>query len=146
MNNQMRCFILIVLAVLFVACSPTKYDNRQQKQAVEKDNAQAWVGLYRGVLPCADCNRIELEIVLSEDFRYTMKTEKVGSIQFPPQVVRGKFKWRMDGNGLIQLDEKGDNMVFFVGNNGKLEMRANDGRAYPNYKGEVCHLNKLVEK
>ena len=37
-------------------------------------------------------------------------------------------------------------MVFFVRKDGKLEMRANDGRAYPNYKGEICHLNKLTEK
>ena len=138
----LRIYFLFLLSLLF-ACNQNIPNQQQSTQAVEKDNAQAWVGLYRGVLPCADCNRIELEIVLSEDFRYTMKTEKVGSIQFPPQVVRGKFKWRMDGNGLIQLDEKGDNMVFFVDKDGKLEMRANDGRAYPNYKGEVCHLNKL---
>lgn len=146
MNNFIKKnSVLIISAVLLIACSP-KIHNEKQKQAVEKDNTQAWAGVYRGVLPCADCNRIELEIALSEDFRYQMKTEKVGSIQFPPQVVRGKFKWRLDGVGLIQLDDKGDNMVFFVGEDGKLEMRANDGRAYPNYKGEICHLNKLTEK
>ena len=146
MNNFIKknC-VLMISAVLLIACSP-KIHNEKQKQAIEKDNTQVWAGVYRGVLPCADCNRIELEIVLFEDFRYQMKTKKVGSIQFPPQIVRGKFKWRLDGNGLIQLDKNGDNMVFFVGKDGKLEMRGNDGKAYPNHKGEICHLNKLVEQ
>ena len=144
MNNFIKknC-VLMISAVLLIACSPKMHNG---KQAVQADNVMAWSGTYRGVLPCADCNRIELEIVLFEDFHYQMKTEKVGSIQFPPQIVRGKFKWRFDGVGLIQLDDKGGNMVFFVGKDGKLEMRANDGRAYPNYKGEICHLNKLTEK
>ncbi|MBR6026210.1 MAG: copper resistance protein NlpE N-terminal domain-containing protein [Neisseriaceae bacterium] len=142
---MLRC-CLFIFVLLLISCSHEIKDEELSSVAVQKDNTSIWSGAYRGILPCADCNRIELEIVLSEDFRYTMKTEKVGSIQFPPQVVRGKFKWRLDGEGLIQLDERGDNMVFFVGTNGKLEIRGNDGRVYPNYKGEVCHLNKLVEK
>ncbi|MBR0129361.1 MAG: copper resistance protein NlpE N-terminal domain-containing protein [Neisseriaceae bacterium] len=146
MNNfiQKNC-VLMISAVLLIACSP-QIHNQKPKQAVQRDNTKVWSGTYRGILPCADCNRIELEIVLSADFHYQMKTEKIGSIQFPPQVVRGKFKWRLDGDGLIQLDDKGDNMVFFISQDGKLEMRANDGRAYPNYKGEICHSNKLTEK
>ena len=140
----LRIYCIFLLSLL-LACNQN-LSEKKSAQAVKMQESSAWSGTYRGVLPCADCNRIELEIVLSEDFHYQMKTEKVGSIQFSPQVVRGKFKWRLDGVGLIQLDDKGDNMVFFVGKDGKLEMRANDGRAYPNYKGEICHLNKLTEK
>ena len=135
----------MIPTVLLIACTP-QIHNEKQEQAVKKNNTQVWTGTYYGALPCADCNRIELEIKLLPDFTYQMKTQKVGSLQFPPQVVRGKFKWRLDGDGLIQLDENGDNMVFFVGKDGKLEMRGNDGKAYPNHKGEICHLNKLVEQ
>ena len=135
----------MISAVLLIACSQKIHDEKP-KQAVQADNTKVWSGTYRGILPCADCNRIELEIKLLPNFTYQMKTQKVGSLQFPPQIVRGKFKWRLDGDGLIQLDDKGDNMVFFISQDGKLEMRANDGRAYPNYKGEICHLNKLTEK
>ena len=138
---MLRLFLLILVLILN-ACL-YEAEDKELSSAVKKDNISAWSGTYHGVLPCADCNRIELEIVLFEDFRYRMKTEKIGSIQFPSQVVDGKFKWRLDGDGLIQLDEKSDNMVFFVGSDGRLEMRSNDGKSYPNYKGEVCHLNKL---
>ncbi|MBP3221168.1 MAG: copper resistance protein NlpE N-terminal domain-containing protein [Neisseriaceae bacterium] len=140
----LRSFCIFLLSFL-IACN----QNVAQKNtvsAVEMQNSNTWAGSYYGALPCADCNRIELEIKLSPDFTYQMKTQKVGSLQFPPQIVQGKFKWRLDGDGLIQLDENGDNMVFFVGKDGKLEMRGNDGKAYPNHKGEICHLNKLVEQ
>lgn len=136
---------ILLCLLIFSACSP-KINNTENTKAVQKENTTTWAGIYYGELPCADCNRIELEIKLSPDFTYQMKTQKVGSLQFPPQAVRGKFKWRLDGDGLIQLDENGDNMVFFVGKDGKLEMRGNDGKAYPNHKGEICHLNKLTEK
>lgn len=141
---MLRIYCIFLLSLL-IACNQNLSEEKSA-QAVKMQESSVWLGTYRGILPCADCNRIELEIVLSEDFHYQMKTEKIGSIQFPPQVVRGKFKWRLDGDGLIQLDDQGDNMVFFVRKDGKLEMRANDGRAYPNYKGEICHLNKLTEK
>ncbi|MBQ9683622.1 MAG: copper resistance protein NlpE N-terminal domain-containing protein [Neisseriaceae bacterium] len=141
---MLRIYCIFLLSLL-IACNQNLSEEKSA-QAVKMQESSVWSGAYRGILPCADCNRIELEIVLSEDFHYQMKTEKIGSIQFPPQVVRGKFKWRLDGDGLIQLDDKGDNMVFFISQDGKLEMRANDGRAYPNYKGEICHLNKLTEK
>ena len=141
---MLRIYCIFLLSLL-IACNQN-LSEKKSAQAVKIQESSVWSGTYRGVLPCADCNRIELEIILSEDFHYQMKTEKVGSIQFSPQIVRGKFKWRLDGVSLIQLDDRGDNMVFFVGDNGKLEMRANDGRAYPNYKGEVCYLNKLMEK
>ncbi|MBQ9259272.1 MAG: copper resistance protein NlpE N-terminal domain-containing protein [Neisseriaceae bacterium] len=140
----LRSFCIFLLSFL-IACNQN-VAQKNTASAVEMQNSKTWTGIYYGELPCADCNRIELEIKLSPDFTYQMKTQKVGSLQFPPQIVRGKFKWRLDGNGLIQLDENGDNMVFFVGKDGKLEMRGNDGKAYPNHKGEICHLNKLVEQ
>ena len=135
----------IFLLPLLLACNQNISETKSSAQAVEMQDSVAWAGSYRGILPCADCNRIELEIILFSDFHYQMKTEKIGSIQFPAQIVRGTFKWRLDGDGLIQLDDKGDNMVFFISQDGKLEMRGNDGKAYPNHKGEICHLNKLVE-
>lgn len=133
--------LLIAVLSLLIACDKNT-PNPYFLQAVEKQNTAIWAGRYLGELPCADCNRIELEIILSKDFHYQMKTQKIGSIQFPPQVVKGQFKWRLDGDGLIQLDDKGDNMVFFVSQDGKLEMRGFDGKAYPNHKGEICHLHK----
>lgn len=139
-------FCIFFIALLLVSCGEN-VDNKQTiSNAQSVDNIKIWAGRYFGVLPCADCNRIELEIVLLHDFSYQMKTERIGSIQAASQIVNGKFKWRFDGDGLIQLDEKGDNMVFFVSTDGKLEMRSQDGLAFPNYKGEICHLNKLTEK
>ena len=106
MNNfiQKNC-VLMISVVLLIACSP-KIHNEKPKQAVQIDNTKVWSGTYRGILPCADCNRIELEIVLSEDFHYQMKTEKIGSIQSPPQVVRRQSsRSSRDGGSLLECPQ-----------------------------------------
>lgn len=129
---------LLTVLLALAACRPDAPPT--PPQAVAAADVLIWQGHYRGQLPCADCNRIELDITLYPDLRYRMSTLKVGHFQKPPLIVSGRFFWREDG--LIQLDQAGDNMVFFIGRDGALEMRGNDGKAYPNSKGEICHLQK----
>ncbi|MDO5687456.1 MAG: copper resistance protein NlpE N-terminal domain-containing protein [Neisseria sp.] len=132
------------MAANLAACAPEQAATSDTKvHAVAAGDVLRWQGDYRGRLPCADCSHIELHITLYPDLRYRMSTLRVGHVQAPPQVARGRFVWREDG--LIELDQNGDHMVFFIGTDGRLEMRGNDGTAHPNHRGEICRLDKIPD-
>jgi heat shock protein HslJ len=62
-------------------------------------NALDWAGVYRGVLPCADCQGIETVVVLKSDgtfttlARYLGKSDEVFS-------KNGHFTWNAQGNAV----------------------------------------------
>ena len=133
---------------LMVACTPAESPERQaqtaavSQMAVNSEAVNEWSGRYRGQLPCPNCDYIEAELSLYADLRYDFRSRHVGRIAGELPVVRsGYFIWRPDG--LIQLDSQGDNMVFWVGKGG-LEMRGNDGKAYPNSQGKICGFVKTA--
>lgn len=137
-------FILLASALFQTACTPESSSELQAEREVlspvaAKDSA-SWIGIYRGELPCADCDYIEATIVLRDNLHYSLTTRHVGRVAgVLPSEKRGTFHWRNDG--LLQLDAAGDNMVFFAHEKG-LQMRGNDGKAYPDGKGKICGLAK----
>lgn len=144
MNTKSYRLILLALTVFQTACTPESSSQPQDERevlspVVAKDSA-SWVGIYRGELPCADCDYIEATIVLRDNLHYSLTTRHVGRVAgVLPSEKRGTFHWRDDG--LLQLDAAGDNMVFFAHEKG-LQMRGNDGKAYPDSKGKICGLAK----
>jgi uncharacterized lipoprotein NlpE involved in copper resistance len=64
-------------------------------------NSLDWKGTYAGVLPCADCEGIETEIMLHGDNTYMIETKYKGGKNKGTK-GDGKFTW-VDGN-TIQLD------------------------------------------
>jgi len=41
-------------------------------------NSLDWPGIYRGVLPCADCEGIETEIKINADLTYVISSTYLG--------------------------------------------------------------------
>ena len=137
---------LLAAAIGLAACQPNTAPTAKadtvaaSRAAVAAQDTQAWAGEYRGELPCPNCDYIEATLSLAADLSYQLTTRHVGRVAGElPQQHRGRFHWRPDG--LLQLDATGDNMVFFVDGR-QLQMRGNDGKAYANFKGQVCALEK----
>ena len=139
---------MILSVSLLVACAPSESPNAQAQvasapinlTAVASEATNEWAGRYRGELPCPNCDYIEAELTLHSDLSYGFRSRHIGRIAGElPVMSGGHFFWRPDG--LIQLDGQADNMVFWVGSGG-LEMRGNDGKAYPNSQGKVCGMVK----
>ncbi|WP_037585206.1 copper resistance protein NlpE N-terminal domain-containing protein [Stenoxybacter acetivorans] len=145
-RQYMQGGILLILgAVLLSACQPKAADVADFPlpalgAAVSPQDAAAWVGIYRGQLLCPNCDYIEARLELFPDQQYRFNSRYVGRVVGElPREITGQFHWRPDG--LLQLDQAGDRMVFFV--DGKqLQMRGEDGKAYPDAKGKVCGLDK----
>ena len=65
-------------------------------------NSIEWDGMYKGVLPCADCNGIETELILYKDQTYTITRKYLGKGGVANADSKIPFSW-VNGN-TIRLD------------------------------------------
>ena len=65
-------------------------------------NALDWAGTYKGILPCADCEGIETEIMLHKDSTYMLSAIYLGKKDKTTHKQQGNWKW-IDGS-TIELD------------------------------------------
>lgn len=75
-----------------------------------------WVGDYKGVLPCADCEGIETELELKANNTYELSEEYRGK-QNNEFKAKGSFTFDADQSNVITLDEQGQKRKFFIGDN-----------------------------
>jgi uncharacterized lipoprotein NlpE involved in copper resistance len=71
-------------------------------QIATSDNSRTsldWMGTYEGVIPCADCSGIEVQITLNDNDTYQMswkyQEKKLGATN-----LTGTFYWDDDGNSV----------------------------------------------
>lgn len=75
-----------------------------------------WVGDYKGLLPCADCEGIETELELKANNTYELTEEYLGK-QGNEFKAKGTFSFDADQSNIITLDEQGQKRKFFIGDN-----------------------------
>jgi heat shock protein HslJ len=87
---------------LFILISPwaRSQDGHNAKNSLD------WQGIYRGVMPCADCEGIETTVYLNKDQHFQIKTVYMGR-KVNPRVENGKFTWSQDGNIISLKDSAG---------------------------------------
>ncbi|MDR2858181.1 MAG: META domain-containing protein [Novosphingobium sp.] len=85
-------------------------------------NALDWAGVYRGVIPCADCEGIETVVVLRPEGRFTALSRYLGKGDGEVFSREGRFTWNAAGSA-VSLE--GD-AQYFVGE-GRLTRLAADG-------------------
>jgi uncharacterized lipoprotein NlpE involved in copper resistance len=83
-------------------------------------------GIYKGVLPCADCEGIEAEIVLSKDETFIKRTKYLGK-EDKVFEEKGAYTWNETGNIIKLSGIKNGPDKYFVGENylTQLDMNAN---------------------
>ncbi len=104
--------ILIVMA----SCSPQPKKNVSTMNSIG-DNSQVsldWAGVYQGVLPCADCEGIKIQVALNEDLSYVFQTQYIGKGD-SIFTEKGSFEWDNTGSK-ISLDNQ-NNQEYLVGEN-----------------------------
>jgi len=97
----------IAAAFLFAGCETKKeesvIDSSKTENATDMHNARNsldYLGTYKGILPCADCEGIEIIITLNQDETYNMKTKYLGKDEKTYDEL-GDYTWKEDGNTLI---------------------------------------------
>lgn len=79
-----------------------------------------WFGVYRGVLPCADCQGIDMEITLNKDLTYTRTTNHLGKGKGMEE--KGSFAWDSTGNQITLGGSSGAFIRYRVGENNLLAL------------------------
>jgi heat shock protein HslJ len=108
----------VAIALVSLSCAGNKSAARKeapaaaQKETMIQDshssqNSLDWYGVYSGVIPCADCEGIEVRIVLKRDGSFTRNLRYLGKEQngFSDE---GKLIWDESGSKITLKGESGD--------------------------------------
>jgi uncharacterized lipoprotein NlpE involved in copper resistance len=131
---------LIFLATI-VALTAGLVSCRQKDKASAK-NTVDWQGIYKGVIPCADCEGIEVLIVLNDstyqmDYRYIGRSDDVYQ-------NKGTFTWSKDGN-IVIFSDKTLSHFFKVGEN-QLTQLDMEGNIILGEHADKYVLNKVFDQ
>lgn len=137
-----------------VSCSTTKVGHTQLPDMHTSQNALSYDGIYRGVLPCADCEGIKTTLYLMRDNTFKQVSEYMGK-EGSAFETTGTFTWDKTGSIITLKEKDGSTSQYQVGED-VLTMLDQEGKAITgalakNYiltKGNYAILNKkwrLVE-
>ena len=126
----MNKFGLLIALLTFTLVSCINSNNKQNDSQQDgthidqtmnasdnSENSLDWLGVYEGVLPCADCEGIETMIELKEDGYYISHYKYLGKPGDANEFTNeGPFNWNDDGNS-ISLQAEGEPTQYKVGEN-----------------------------
>ncbi len=103
-----------------------------------KDSKTSPVGIYAGVLPCADCEGIRTKLTVRQDFTYFLETQYIGKSD---EIFTEVGKWTPSEDGkIIQLGyDKNEDVFYKIVNRRtleKLDQEGNEIKSDMNYKLE----------
>lgn len=139
--------ILAALGGIIVACQ-TKQQTEEivvSDEMFEGDEHNAatsldFMGIYEGILPCADCEGIQTVVELGVGNSYMKKTTYLGKENNAVIETSGTFSWNDDGN-TITLDSEPAPNQFFVSEN-VLFFLDMDGKRITGDLADKYRLNK----
>jgi uncharacterized lipoprotein NlpE involved in copper resistance len=154
--KKTTCFKIVLIALLSIVYScNNKIVGKEQKGLSQGETAQVkevepidthssknsldWEGVYKGVLPCADCEGIKTTITLFKDNTYSIASEYLGKSD-NPVYNKGIFIWNQAGS-IISLDREGQNNQYKVGENVLIHLD-NDGNPIT---GDLADKYKLMK-
>ena len=126
---------LIGLLSLLISCQQQPKSNTDTKvdsikNAVSNShnakNSLDYIGTYKGILPCADCDGLETEIIINENATFCLKTKYQGKGDKVFE-QKGTFAWNKAGNTIVFTEIKNAPNQYFVGEN-KLTQLDNSGK------------------
>lgn len=106
-QNAIKIISFIIILILISCKNPENethinaMDDRLDIEALDSQNKKTsinkmdWTGVYRGTLPCADCEGIETTIVLNDDNTY-QKTSKY---------LKGETPSEFEESGVYEFDK-----------------------------------------
>jgi heat shock protein HslJ/uncharacterized lipoprotein NlpE involved in copper resistance len=149
----MRILITLILplCILFSACEQVATTGAPEKETVASEvdaahpdrTALDWSGVYRGTLPCADCEGIATEIILKEGDTFMMRQRYLGKSD-SVVVNAGSVTWHPSEHA-ITLTTGDDEQMNFAIETGALSLLDEDGEKIAGTLSENYVLRRPVE-
>lgn len=157
----MKRFVLVsVLALALVSCgnrNARKESKTKQGAATEQAvgiaevpdthnsrNSVDFAGTYRGVIPCADCSGIEVEITIDYDGSFTKRMTYLNGRKDNTVTTEGTYRWN-DLGSKITLDGGAEPLTLLVGEN-RLFILDADGNRMTGSLADKYILERVREK
>lgn len=97
-------------------------DTTMADNAHNANNSLSWNGMYKGVVPCADCEGIETVLVLNTDNTYLLRTNYLGKPDAQAVEKTGALTWNAEGNTVILGGIENAPNQYFVGENKLIQL------------------------
>jgi uncharacterized lipoprotein NlpE involved in copper resistance len=146
-----KLLILSVFVTVFLSCKDNKTSENEDvenKTEVEQvpdmhtsEISLDWQGVYKGILPCADCEGIATEITLRENNTYTIKSLYLGKEETFFEEI-GDLKWTEDGSTVVLTNSNDGNATLFKVGENHLRQLDLEGRAIRGELAEKYLLQK----
>nr|AKN37011.1 Lipoprotein [Vibrio cyclitrophicus]AKN38281.1 hypothetical protein [Vibrio splendidus] len=140
----------------FVKPPPQKYKPTVQEETVitepkletevmidnthNAQNSLDWNGTYRGIVPCADCDGLEINVTLNTNGSYSLDQAYLGKGE-ERHYSEGSFNWDKSGRVITLNDEKESNQ-YFVAENELIKLDSNG----QHMTDDVGNQYKLLKK
>lgn len=124
-----RYFLILIAGIFLVGCS----GNRKNQNSTSEENRTAvpdmhtsqialdfW-GIYKGVVPCADCEGIETIIELKADETFEVQTVYLGKSD-EVFTYSGHYHWNDDGRSIHLHGIENGPSNYFVGENHLIQL------------------------
>ncbi len=119
---------LFLFALLIMSCTQKVKEERIEEIVADSSgivvndehnaqNSLDYIGMYQGVVPCADCEGIETSLSLEDETNYVLKTNYLGKNKNSTNEVRGVYSWNEAGNTIILSGIVKAPNQYFVGEN-----------------------------
>ncbi|MDR0872888.1 MAG: copper resistance protein NlpE [Prevotellaceae bacterium] len=144
------CFSAIAIAILsaagFASCGGGQKQHNQEEIVITEmaDNSRIsvnWKGTYTGVIPCADCEGINVTIVLS-DSTYQLSYDYLGKGKSPVTEISGSFSWD-DKGGTITLANDASIPPYYQVGEGRLIQLDMEGKHITGENAEMYELTQI---
>ena len=118
-------YAVSIITALFIGLASCTSKSKSDSKATQENvidaahnsrNSLDWNGNYTGVIPCADCEGIEVHITLNADETCQISYLYLGKSDTPETMFSGKFTWDDAGN-IIAVDAENFPSHYKVGEN-----------------------------
>jgi copper homeostasis protein (lipoprotein) len=142
-------FLLLVL-VFFTACNQNNSKQSNQlndsitafKDEHNAKNALDYVGIYKGILPCADCSGIETVLMINENDTYNLTRKYIGKGHKLFE-LKGTYSWNNQGNTITLSNVNDAPNQYFVGENTLTQLDMNGHKITSSLKDEYVLAKQL---
>lgn len=104
------------------------------------ENSLDWAGTYSGVLPCNNCEGIDVTLTLNNDKTFQQKIRYINSSEETDKELKGNFRWSAKGDK-VKLEEVEEFSEFKVGEFFLLPLNE-DGKEFKPVPGNNFQLLK----
>jgi heat shock protein HslJ/uncharacterized lipoprotein NlpE involved in copper resistance len=117
----MKKIILLLAFVSIISCQKKASSNNNGKESKSISSLNAkyplnYIGTYKGILPCADCDGLETVIAINENSTYSVATKYLGK-GAKVYIQKGNFAWNKKKTIIILTDVINAPNQYLVGKN-----------------------------